>query len=244
MSDKKPTPEMTITLAQAGEHKILFGEAERVIYDKPINISGVLSSPVDFLKGKVERFDQAVAHLLIDRDSNRLTLNLNERSEKSPVQITGQLKPSEDMAAWSINSEKRWSVAEFLKFVRERKYFFKDPSVHSKLIASLQKWNVGVELVIKQHNDNSGNTLSQLERKVGDIDLVKEFTLSIPIYKGYQKREFTVNIGLDPKSTQVDFFLYSDELFHLTRTDRDSLFEKEVEAFKAINFNCSVISIS
>ncbi len=243
---KKPEEikEVGLTITAPGVHNILFGEAEKVIYDKPINIVGVLSAPVDFLKGKVERFDKAVAHLLIDRDGNKLTLNLNERSEKSPVQIVGQLKPSEDLAAWSINTEKRWNVAEFLKFVRERKYFFKDPSVHSKLIASLQKWNVNVELVIKQHNDNSGNSLSQLERKVGEIDLVKEFTLSIPIYKGYQKREFTVSIGLDPKSTQVDFFLYSDELFHLTRTDRDSLFDKEVEAFKAIGFDCSVISIS
>jgi len=116
--------------------------------------------------------------------------------------------------------------------------------VQSKLIASLQKWNVGVELVIKQHNDNTGNSLSMLERRVGEIDLVNSFVLSIPIYKGYPKREFTVNIGLDPKSTQVDFFLYSDELFHLTRTDRDSLFDKEVESFKAIGFDCSVISVS
>lgn len=244
MSDKKPTPEVTLTLTQAGEHKILFGDAEKQIYEKPINIVGVLSSPVDFLKGKSSNFEKSKAHLLIDRDNNKLTLNLDERSEKSPVQIIGQLKPSEDLAAWAINSDKRWTVAEFLKFVRERKYFFNEPSVQSKLISSLQKWNVGVELVIKQHNDNTGNSLSMLERKVGEIDLVNSFVLSIPIYKGYPKREFTVNIGLDPKSTQVDFFLYSDELFHLTRTDRDSLFDKEVDSFKAIGFDCSVISVS
>lgn len=240
---EKPS-EVSLTITAPGTHNILFGDSEKPSHNKPISIVGVLSSPVSFLLGKQDNFKKEDAHLLIDRDSNKLTLNLDERSEKSPVQIVGQLKPSEDLAAWSINTEKRWNVAEFLKFVRERKYFFKDPSVHSKLIASLQKWNINVELVIKQHNDNSGNSLSQLERKVGEIDLVKEFTLSIPIYKGYQKREFTVSIGLDPKSTQVDFFLYSDELFHLTRTDRDSLFDKEVEAFKAIGFDCSVISIS
>lgn len=55
---------------------------------------------------------------------------------------------------------------------------------------------------------------------------------------------FTVNIGLDPKNSQVDFFLYSDELFFLTRSDRDLLFKKELDAFLKVGFNCSVIHIS
>jgi len=237
-------PNITLEIGTPGEHNILFGEAEKKIYPKSLNITGVLSAPANFLKGKVGMFKKEDAHLIIDRDNNKLVLNIDERSEKSPIQITGQLKPSEDLAAWEINTSERWSVNEFLAFVRERKFFFKDPVVQGKLIASLQKWNVNVEMVIKQHNDNSGNSLAMLERKVGEIDLVKEFTLSIPIYKGYQKREFVVNIGLDPKNTQVDFFLYSDELFFLTRTDRESLFNQEIENFKKLGFDCSVIEVS
>ncbi len=88
------------------------------------------------------------------------------------------------------------------------------------------------------------NSLAMLERKVNDIDLVKEFTLSIPIFKGYEKKDFTVFIGLDPKSSQVDFFLYSDELFFLTRTEREKLFSAELERIKNLNFNCSIIYVS
>lgn len=248
MKDKNSTggesPSLRLEIKSPGEHRILFGEAEPVSHPKSMNIVGVLSAPANFLKGKQGKFKKEDAHLIIDRDNNKLVLNIDERSEKSPITITGQLKPSEDLAVWEINTSERWSVNEFLAFVRERKFFFKDPVVQGKLIASLQKWNVNVEMVIKQHNDNSGNSLAILERKVGEIDLVKEFTLSIPIYKGYQKREFVVNIGLDPKNTQVDFFLYSDELFFLTRTDREALFSQEVENFKNLGFDCSVIEVS
>jgi hypothetical protein len=244
MSEKSKSPEIKLDINTPGEHSILFGEAEKKIYLKPLNITGVLSAPADFLKGKISLFKKEMAHLIIDRDNNKMTLNLDERSEKSPVTITGQLKPSEDLAAWNINTSTRWSVAGLLAFVRERKFFFADPQIHAKLISSLQKWNVNVEVIIKQHNDNSGNSLAQLERKVGEIDLVKEFALSIPIYKGYPKKTFVVNIGLDPKNTQVDFFLYSDELFFLTRSDREQLFNQEIENFKTLGFDCSVVEVS
>lgn len=244
MSKESKSPEIKLDINAPGEHNILFGEAEKKIYPKSVNITGVLSAPVDFLKGKLELFKKENAHLLIDRDKNALTLNLDDRNEKSPVTITGRLTPSEDLAAWSINTPTRWTVASLLAFVRERKFFFADPMVHAKLISSLQKWNVNVEVIIKQHNDNSGNSLAQLERKVGEIELVKEFTLCIPIYKGYPKKTFVVNIGLDPKNTQVDFFLYSDELFFLTRSDREVLFAKEIENFKTLGFDCSVVEVS
>jgi len=239
------TPEkVQFNIVEPGSHTILFGDAEKTIYPKSINLTGVLSAPVNFLKGKTAEFKKEAAHLLIDPDDNTMTLNLDERSEKSAVQIVGKLTPDKDLMEWKINSEHRWTVASLLKHVRERKFYFKDTSVQAKLINSLQKWNAQVEVVIKQHNDNSGNSLAMLERKVGEIDLVKEFVLSIPLFKGYEKREFTVNIGLDPKSSQVDFFLYSDELFFLMRSDRDMLFAKEVEAFKALKFDCSVVHLS
>lgn len=244
MSKEKTAPEIKFDINTPGEHSILFGEAEKKVYPKSINISGVLSAPADFLKGKIALFNKQDAHLIIDRDKNALTLNLDDRNEKSPVTITGRLTPSEDLAAWCINTPTRWTVGSLLAFVRERKFFFADSMVHAKLIASLQKWNVNVETVIKQHNDNSGNSLAQLERKVGEIDLVKEFSLSIPIYKGYDKKTFVVNIGLDPKNNQVDFFLYSDELFYLTRSDREMLFAREIENFKTLGFDCSVVEVS
>lgn len=244
MSKEKTAPEIKLDINTPGEHSILFGEAERKIYPKPIDISGVLSAPYNFLKGKMGLFKKEDAHLIIDRDNNNLTLNLDERSVTSPVSIEGKLSPSDDLHAWFINTPTRWSVASLLAFVRERKFFFADPMVHAKLISSLQKWNVNVEVIIKQHNDNSGNSLAQLERKVGEIELVKEFTLCIPIYKGYPKKTFVVNIGLDPKNTQVDFFLYSDELFFLTRSDREMLFNQEIDNFKTLGFDCSVVEVS
>lgn len=240
---KERIEDFALTVTNPGVHTILFGDAEPIQYPKSLDISGILSSPGNWL-GTGKKVDPNTAHIIVDRDKNYIKLVLDEHSEKSGISVTGNLSHDVDLAAWNINTPKRWTVNELLAFVRERKFFFKEPSVQAKLIASLQKWNVNVETIIKQHNDNSGNSLAMLERKVNDIDLVKEFTLSIPIFKGYEKKDFTVFIGLDPKSSQVDFFLYSDELFFLTRTEREKLFSAELERIKNLNFNCSIIYVS
>lgn len=76
--------------------------------------------------------------------------------------------------------------------------FFSEKSECDALVTSLQNWNAKVEMVIKNHNDNAGNSLSMLERKVSEIGLKNNFSLTIPIFQGYSKQKFTVEIGLDP----------------------------------------------
>lgn len=224
----------------------LFGEAPVHKHPKSIKISGRLSAPFDFLekKDKETQYNVYYSHLIIDKDKMSLELHLDEKSPHCEDIITGSLSEDAQLSDWSINSEKRWSVKDFIKFLRARKYFFKDPSQHGKLIESLQKWNISFERVIQEENNNSGNSISKLETKVSEASLNTKFTLSIPIYKGYEKCEFDVEIGFDPKSASVDLFLVSSELFELKMIERDRIFKSELTRFSKIGFDCSTVHIS
>jgi hypothetical protein len=237
------TPEtVNVTIEQPGVHQVFFGNTLEQYYPKPIKIEGILQAPIQFLVNK--DFDAKTSTLTIDRDKNCITLSLDERSEPSACTVIGKLQDSLELQEWGINSSKRYTVSSFIQLLRERKFYFKHPPEQEKIIMSLQKFSVNVSTVIKQHNDERGNSLAMLERKVNDIDLIKEFVLSIPIYKGCPNKEFTVLVGLDPKSSQVDFYLYSDELFSLIKTEREGLFNEAVNEFKKLGFNCSVVYLS
>lgn len=233
--------DLNLTLSTNDNEVILReGQALPVAHPKPITICGTLQAPFQFLQGKSP--DASKAHLRIQEDKGILELHIEDTNPHSEIVITGQLKKDTTLESWKINTEKRWSVAEFLKHIKTQRYFFSTKEEHASIVESLQKWNAKIETVISQHNDNSGNSLSMLEKKVGEVQLKNKFSLTIPIFQGYPNQKFTVEIGLDPKSNSVDLFLISDDLFELEIEHRINLLRTELAKFK--DFNCSKVVLS
>jgi hypothetical protein len=76
----------------------------------------------------------------------------------------------------------------------------------------------------------------------GEDGLITKFDLLIPIFQGYSKMKFTVEIGLDPKNTTVQLYLISDELIELEIGQREKLIEDELKKFDY--FKCSKVVLS
>lgn len=216
------------------------GEAPKVQFSKPIVISGILAAPHQFFSGKTLEAEKC--HIQIQKDKGVISLVILDTDPNSSSTITGRLTPDGFFAAWSINSEKRWSVQQFVKHIKMHKAFFTAGKECDDLVESLQKWNAKIETVIKQHNDNAGNSLSSLERSVSQVELRTKFSLTIPIFQGYPKQTFPVEIGLDPKQNSVELYLYSNELFALEISYRESLIESELSKFES--FPCSKVVLS
>lgn len=226
-----------------GEQKELvlrMGEAENVSYPKAINITGILAAPFQFKSGK--SLDASKCHIQIKKDSGVITLHILDTDPHSASCITGQLKVDGYFSQWQINSEKRWSVQQFVKHIKMFKSFFTTAKECDDMVQSLQKWNAKIETVIKEHNDNTGNSLSMLEKKVSEVGLIMKFSLTIPIFQGYPKQTFPVEIGLDPKQNAVELYLFSNELFALEIAHREHLIETELEKFS--DFPCSKVVLS
>jgi len=233
-----------ITPPTSGICEVVFreGEALPAKSNRDIMIAGVLGAPYQFYEGKKNIISALTSHITIRKDVGVITLNVNDQDPYTEIKIIGQLKKDNALSPWDINGSKRWSVGEFLKFVKTQRYYFDDPSECSAIVSSLQTWNAKVETVIKQHNDNAGNSLQMLEKKVSEIGLKTKFNLRIPLFQGYPKVKFTVEIGLDPKTNSVDLYLISDELFELEIQEREKHIDTELAKFA--DFHCSKVVIS
>lgn len=219
------------------------GAAETFAYPKGIQIAGILAAPWQFYAGKTAKLTALDCHLRIEKDKGTITLIvLDTDARGSSSTITGSLKSDGVLDSWKINTEHRWTVSSLTKHLMMNKSFFADRSECDTMIKSLRNWNANIETVIRQHNDNTGNSLSVLEKKVRDVELKQKFQLHIPIFQGYPKEKFTVEVGLDPKSNTVEIFLYSEELFALTIDRRESILDAELAKFD--EFLCSKVVIS
>ncbi len=216
------------------------GEALKLHPPKSIIIKGILEAPHQFLQGK--DFDEKQCHLLIKKNLGSLELHVNDTDAVSESIITGSLQYDDDLLKFKINSDQRWSVQAFFKFVKTMRYYFDDKDQHSTLLASLTKWSVSVEKVIKEHTETSGHTLLSLENKITQEPLQRIFTLNMPLFQGYEKYKFNVEIGLDPRNTTVELYLISDELLELGMKVREQLISAELKKFEVYNFSKVVVS--
>lgn len=234
-----------LELTLNGDQKELIirtGDAEEIVHHKGIKITGTLSAPFQFFEGKKANLKAEDCHIQIKNDTGVISLFVNDTDPHTETVIVGYLKKDVALESWRINTEKRWTIQEFLKQVKTQTFYFSDRSERNALVDSLQKFNASVTTTIQQHNDNTGNSLALLEKKINGIELKNKFSLTIPIYQGYAKQKFTVEIGLDPKSNSVDLFLISDDLFTLEIENREALVEVEIANFK--DFNCSKVFLS
>ncbi len=224
-----------------GEVIIRKGEALPAKANKSIDISGTLGAPAQFLAGRGE-IDEKNAHLKIHSDTGKLILVLQDIDPHTTHTITGSLKKDSVLEQFKINSEHRWTNAEFLKFIKTMRFYFPDKEQHKSLVDSLQKWTVGINRVIEEHNNNTGNSKFLYETKIQGVPLQNKFNIEVPIFQGYKKHKFTVEVGLDPKAVQVDLFLISDELIELEIGVREKIMQEELAKFEDKTFSKVVIS--
>lgn len=212
---------------------------------KAITLDGTLGAPFQFKSGKT--LSEQNCHIQIQKDKGVIMLIVQDTDPYTTHTIKGSLKNDSVLKLFLLNTDNRWQVSEFLKFIKTMRYYFADKSIHKSLVESLQKWSVKVERVINEHNDNKGNSNFQLQTKVqdtikGDNGFVPRFDINIPIFQGYDKVKITCEIGLDPKNTEVQLYLISDDLIELEIGQREKLIADELSKFD--DFKCSKIVIS
>jgi hypothetical protein len=233
---------VNLRIETPGEYIIREGNAKDVQYAKPIVINGVLDAPGQYLNGK--KISDESSHIRIYNQQGVIELYVNDTDPNSMHVIKGSLTPSKDLAEFYINNQThRWDVSGFLRFVKQRRYFFANKEQHTKLIGNMQSWNAKIETTLAQANDQKGNSNFQVEQRVRAVEgFIDRFELLIPIFQGDAPQKFTVEIGLDPKNTSVALYLFSDELFELEVVRRDALMKAALDGMRDYTFSKVVVS--
>lgn len=209
-----------------------------------LKIDGTLGAPYQFLTGKKDIAADQDIHLKIENEKGKLTLVVKDKDPYTTHTITGTLVRNSDLDLFKINQEGAfWGIREFRKFLRVVKVHFDDPSVAGVLISQLNTFESDVQKIYKDHNNDDGNTLLQLETKVNKTSLTQRtFTLNIQLYKGYPKIQFKVDIGFEATAQALSLYLISEELYALEVTEREKIMTSEIGKFSEYKFSKVVIS--
>jgi hypothetical protein len=229
-----------------GELVIREGKAQEPLplkEPKIIIIAGDIHSVSRFITNRsnghsTQQIDTNRAIVTVDKNSKTIVLQLDPENYYGAT-VTAKLEPSKELEQFNINTTTRYDRKRLLDLIRFNRLFFDDKNEHARVINGLYKLRVKSETEIQQEKDNQGNKRTLHDVKtVDDGGMVKEFTLTIPLFKGFSAQKITVEICFEVVNGDVSFWLESIGLKEVTDSSIDGIFEEELkscEGFVIIN---------
>lgn len=199
-----------------------------------IDVTGVLSTPLDWLEKRVDTIDQHKANILVERDEMRITLTVNERDHYEKGVIVGVAQFSDLFKAFGINDPTKGFVpAKLGQFLRLNRSVFEDKEACMKLVSALKNFQARANSEIQKHSDPSGSR-AEVYRQTVESNLPKSFTVSMPIFKGPRKTTFDVEFDHYVSDGDVLLQLVSPGAKELSDESRDRNIDEVIAAIREI----------
>lgn len=208
------------------------GEAAKIHEPLILGVSGTIKSPAEFWAKRSSLYKAEECHIEFNKLKGEIKLILNEK-DYFGGEVKGSIEINPELAEFGINKEKMRTTKEMSQFLKMRKAFFSDADEAVKIIGNLQKYKAKVETQIDKMDSTRGDKKDNFEVKVdSDIDL--NFTLKMPIYKGFKDFKFLVEICLDVRDKALTLWLESAELQQIITGTRDEIFSDELKNFESL----------
>ena len=94
-----------------------------------VNISGVISTPFDWLEKRIDLVDQKRANVLVNRESMTITLTVNEDDEYTKGVLKGTVELSDVFKKFNINGNTGWNPNKLGQFLRLNRGVFADKEI-------------------------------------------------------------------------------------------------------------------
>ena len=208
-----------------------------------INISGVLATPLEWLKKRVETIKQNEAHIEVDREALTITLIINERDFYNRAEIVGEIDFSEQFKAFGINdSSKGWVPAKLGQFLRLNRGVFDDKEKCATLVSLLKGFQATCNAKIQKQQDPSGSRAEIYQQEVSS-NLPKSFTVNIPIFKGTAKEAIEVEFDHYLSDANVMLQLVSPGANELTEIYRDTEIDKVLNEIRTVAPDIAILEL-
>jgi len=210
--------------------EILEGQALPKREQLKLNISGIIDTPVRFLKKRVDTIEQKQCHVLVDRNKMTIALNLDE-TNYFKGSVIGSLEIHPDFEKWEVNTGQQWTNKALSEFIKMNRSSFSDIQTAMKLSSELQSLKIKADKEIDRENDNRGNVKEMIVQRVIQMNIPQSFKIHVPIFKGQPKAELEIEIYVNPNTFNVT--LISPEAMDVVSKVRDTAIDeqlKEVEA--------------
>jgi len=225
---------------EAGTSELIIreGEAQAPLplkEPKILKLSGDIHAVATFIKGRAaghssQAIDKNRAVVLVSKDDRTIVLQLDPEDFYGAT-VTAKLEASKELQEFGINTTTRYSRKSLLDKLRFSRLFFEDKDQHAKTLLGLTKLRIKSETEIQQEKDNQGNKRSLVDVKtVDDGGLVKNFNITLPLFKGFSPKNIEVEICYEVVNADVSFWLESIGLKEAMDGAVDDIFTTELEA--------------
>jgi len=169
------------------------GEAAKAVEPLPTkapiktNISGVITTPIDWLEKRIDTVDQKNAHVEVNRENMTILLVVAENDEYAIGKIQGSVEFTEIFTKTKINNAKdAWIPERLGQFLRLNRSLFTDKEECMKLVSALKNFTAKAKSEIQKQKDPNGSRAEVFRQEV-ESNLPHDFTVNLSIFKGTPK---------------------------------------------------------
>lgn len=207
------------------------------------DISGVISTPSDWLSKRIDKVDQKRAHVLVNREKMAITLITNEDNEYTTGKVVGTVEVTGTFAATKINDPKGGWIPERLgQFLRLNRALFTDKEECMKLVSLLKNITAKAKSEIQKQKDPSGSRAEVFRQEV-ESNLPNSFTLNLSIFKGTPK--IAIEVEFDHYLVDGDCVLQlvSPGANELVEDYRDKCIDDVLNEIRAIAPDIAILEV-
>lgn len=230
---------LTLKVESVSGNEIVIREGDALPQREPvkINISGDIKTISSFVAGRKDVSDSLAGHQYInkgraivevDKQKRTIILMLDPANPYGGV-ITAKMELNPDLAEFCINAKKTFKQKELVDLLKFSGLAFDNAEKHAMLLRSYQSFNAKAYIDMASDSDSRGNKSSSFNKKV-ETNLPVDFVLNIPIFKGQDRKRFSVEICLEVTDGGCNFWFESVELKELIEIQSEAILNKELES--------------
>lgn len=213
------------------------GSALPPVAPNKIAITGDIKTVSSFVNGRKEVSDAIAgqqyinpgrAVVEVNKQARTIVLSLDPANPYAAV-VTAKMELNPDLVEFCINAKKTFKQKELVDLLKFSGLAFDNAEKHAMLLRSYQSFNAKAFIDMASDSDSRGNKSNSFNKKV-ETNLPVDFVLNIPIFKGQDRKRFSVEICLEVTDGGCNFWFESVELKELIDIESETILNKELES--------------
>jgi hypothetical protein len=208
-----------------------------------ISVSGIISTPFDWLLKRVDTIDQKKANIRVNREKMSIELIINETDGYNKNTISGTVQLSDVFAKFGINNEsKAWEPARLGQFLRLNRGVFEDKEKCMVMVSALKNFTANAKSEIQKQQDPSGSRAEVFRQQV-ESNLPKSFSVVLSVFKGTPKE--TIDVEFDHYLSDGDVYLQlvSPGANEMVESYRDTCIDQVLVKIKEIAPEIAILEV-
>lgn len=230
---------INLKLESINGNEIVIREGQALPLREPvkINISGDIKTVSSFVAGRKDVSDSIAGYQFInngraivevDKQARTIVLKLDPADPLGGI-VTAKMELNPDLIEFCINAKKTFKQKELVDLLKFSGLAFDNAEKHAMLLRAYQSFNAKAFIDMASDSDNRGNKSSSFNKKV-ETNLPVDFVLNIPIFKGQDRKRFSVEICLEVTDGGCNFWFESVELKELIEIESERILKAELES--------------